>query len=149
MVLKTTIFAADQWPFFALDKTHTFHKFESRAVRFWSICKFWSRSTYWIFIKPKTETIDFKSCHWYSLFFNEFENHHFRCRPMTHFDGRTRVLGRRGFGAERAFWERRIWLLKTQGFWGRTRVLGAPHMTTKNAGVLRPNARFGGAAYDY
>ena len=68
MVLKTTIFAADQWPFFALDKTHIFHKFESRAVRFWSICKFWSRSPYWIFIKPKTETIDFKSCHWYRLF---------------------------------------------------------------------------------
>ena len=46
----------------------------------------------------------------------------------------------------------------TQGFGGRTRVLGVPHMTTKNAGgfgaerafwdagVLGPNARFGGAA---
>ena len=85
MVLKTTIFAADQWPFFALDKTHTLHKFESRAVRFWSICKFWSRSPYWIYIKSKTETIDFKSCHWYRLFFNDFENHHFRCRPVNIF----------------------------------------------------------------
>ena len=37
------------------------------------------------------------------------------------FWSRTRVLGRGGFGAERAFWD---------------------------AGVLGPNARFGGAAYD-
>ena len=35
MILKITIFAADQWPVFALDKTHTLQKFESRAVRFW------------------------------------------------------------------------------------------------------------------
>ena len=35
MFLKITIFAADQWPFFALDKTHTLQKFESRAVGFW------------------------------------------------------------------------------------------------------------------
>ena len=35
MFLKITIFAADQWPFFALDKTHTLQKFEGRALRFW------------------------------------------------------------------------------------------------------------------
>ena len=60
MFLKITIFAADQWPFFALDKTHTLQKFESRAVGFW------------IFRTAQIGRLNFYEHGWYFAFLAHF-----------------------------------------------------------------------------